>query len=230
MNRRWVEQFYTECGRELTLAFNTLAQTNNWGMVLITGVLAAFSIGAIEIGNGEPDVVRLLYPNVAHWYYVIGAWVLCLRFFVRSYLPLTNVYRWNALSIAAIKVLSLPDQSPHLPVFERNLARKIQTYLHDWRSPQSKWFLIKGTMKLMYLWFFVILLGLFGWGLFTLRPDGAYFLGVGFFVIPTIVELYWFLSYEGFEYEDPGCEEEKEKICKIWLAQLTTSTIPKRDP
>lgn len=94
VDRDWIEKFYGECGREVSLAYNTLNQSNNWGITLITAVLATSFIGSMKVESGS---LKFYYPTIYHWHYIIVAWVVLLRFFVRSALALLNMYRWNSL-------------------------------------------------------------------------------------------------------------------------------------
>lgn len=135
MERGWLEKFYTECGREVSLAYNVLNQSDTWGVTLVAAILATSFIGAVRVENG---VVTLLYPTSIHWFYVIGGWVIMLRFFTRSALGLVNMYRWNELIKACAKVLSLPEGHPALPVYKRNCAKKIDAYYLRWKSPASR--------------------------------------------------------------------------------------------
>lgn len=212
MERNWLEKFYTECGREVSLAYNVLNHSNNWGVTLASAVLAVSFIGAVEFENGTATVH---YPTIFHWFYIVIAWIIMLRFFARSALGLTNMYRWNKLIYASSKVLSLPETSPALPVYARNCAKKIDAYYYRWRSPISKRKIIWQNLKLMYLWFFLIVLALFTWGLVVLERNCLYYVGIGLFLVSTIIESIWFMTWYGFKYEKLDLEEEPE-IAKLW--------------
>ncbi len=111
MERKWLEQFYEECGREVSLAYNVLNQTNNWGVTIAAAVVAAGLLDSIRLVGAK---LEIFYPTIPHWYLVIFAWVIMVRFFVRSALALTNMYRWNELIKASMKVLSLPDDDSRI--------------------------------------------------------------------------------------------------------------------
>ncbi len=134
MNRDWLEKFYCECGREVSLAYNVLNHANTWGVTLVTAFLATVLIKAIKFENGQ---IVFLYPTYVHWFMIIIAWIALLRFFARSALGLTNMYRWNELIHAASKALSISEDDPRCALFERNCAKKIESYFYRFQSPQT---------------------------------------------------------------------------------------------
>jgi hypothetical protein len=212
MEREWLEKFYTECGREVSLAYNVLNHSNSWGVTLVTAVLATGFISLVKFESGK---MTLDYPTIFHWFYIIIAWIIMLRFFVRSALGLTNMYRWNTLIYASSKVLSLPEESPILPVYLRNCHKKIDAYYYRWKSPISQRKIIWENLKLMYFWFFLIVLALFVWGAIVLVKNWLYYVGIGLFVVSTIIESIWFVNWRGFKYEKLDLEKEPD-IIKLW--------------
>ena len=41
LDTAWIDTFYKECGREVTLAYTTLNQMKNWAMTIAAAALAA---------------------------------------------------------------------------------------------------------------------------------------------------------------------------------------------
>jgi len=218
IDREWIKQFYTECGREASLAHEVHNNTNTWGVTLVTGVVAVTFISAVRF---EDTGVALKYPTAALWFVMIGAWIITCRFFVRSCIALSNTYRWNTLAIAATQILSLPADSPHSPLFERNFAKKVKAYYYDWRSPIAQRKLVWTTLKLMYLWFFLIFFGLLMWGFVELDRDKSWLVGLLLFLIPTAAEAYWFVTWRGFKHEKLELEKEPE-ITLLWQSPGST--------
>jgi len=214
MNRSWVEKFYTECGREVSLAYNTFNQTNHWGITLVTGIVALAFITSIKYVEGE---LKIVYPNIAYWFVVIVAWIIMIRFFVRSCLALVNMYRWNNLIYAASKLLSLADGHPDALVFEKNFAKKVKAYFYDWRSPIPMQKLVWECFRLIYIWFLLPLLGLIIWGLVVLYEQTLWLLGLLIFILPTGWEIYAFLTYRGFKYQPLDLENEID-VVEIWFS------------
>lgn len=221
MEKPWLEKFYTECGREVSLAYTVLNYTNNWGVTLGAGVLATGFLSAVKL---ESTGIKIVYPTTVHWFFVIFSWIVMIRFFVRSALALVNMYRWNELIFSSSKVLSLSDEDPNRPLFERNLAKKIDSYFFRWRSPRTKRYIIWHSLKLMYMWLFLVVLGLFGWGVACLPRNLYYFIGLAIFLGSTVLESVWFGKWYGMKFEKLELEPEPD-ILEVWRSPIEiTST------
>lgn len=221
MNREWISKFYTECGREVSLAYNVLNYTNNWGVTLVTAVIAIALVSSIDIREGD---IILRYPTAVHWIVVIIAWIIMSRFFVRSCLALTNMYRWNTLIRASSKVLSLPEDHAELPTFERNFCKQVKTYFYDWKSPIRQSKIAGDTLKLMYLPFFIILLVLIVWGFVVLEKNWIWWVALAVLVVAIAWEMRQFLTWYGLQYEAVSLEDEPE-ITEIWAKNWTDSNL-----
>jgi len=217
LERKWIKNFYKECGREVSLAYNVLNQSNNWGVTLLAAILATGFIGAVEINNGQ---IIFHYPTIIHWFYIILAWIIMVRFFVRSALGLVNMYRWNTLIQASINILSLPKDDPYLKNYKIEFAKKFDAYFIKWKSPIKKRFLIWRNLVLMYFWFFLILLILFIWGLVELEKNYLYWIGISIFMISVIIEGVWFSRWKGFKYEKIDVEDSPS-IVDLWTNKIT---------
>ena len=214
INRSWVRQFYQECGREVSLAYNVFNHTNSWGLTLTTGIVAVVFLTAIGINGSQ---VTFRYPNIAYWYAIIVAWIIMVRFYVRSCLALVNMYRWNTLIYAASKILSLPRGHASVPVFERNFAKKVKAYFYEWRSPIPRYKLVRECFKLIYIWFFMIIVGLIIWGAIALYDGQMLWIGgILLLLVPTAWEIYSFLTYRGFKFKSLDLEDEPD-ITNLWL-------------
>lgn len=217
MNRDWINTFYTECGREVSLAYDVLNQTTNWGVTLTAAVLGASFISALQLTpSGE---LEFFYPTTFHWFYAIVAWIVMTRFFVRSCIALVNMYRWNTLIYATSKVLSLSDENPEATVYKRNLARKIKAYFYDWYSPIPRKKVVWNSLKLMYIWFFFILLFLIVWGAIEIDKDWMFWAGIAALIISTGLETCWFFRWRGLKYHKVESENEQQ-ISDLWLNEL----------
>jgi hypothetical protein len=216
MKREWLEKFYSECGRETTLAYNVLNHSNNWGVTLITGIVAAVIIGSINIEN---NILSFSYPNFYLWIFVIIGWIIMLRFFARSALGLINLYRWNELSKAVASVLSLSEKNPLYPIFERNCIRTIDAYYFQWRSPVKIGKLLLRNMKLMYTWPFVFIFALIVWGVISLERSTYFYMGLGIFFIATIIEIWWLYNWYGLKYKAIEIEN-LPNITDVWLQDI----------
>ena len=120
------------------------------------------------------------------------------------------MYRWNSLIFAANKVLSLPEQHSFVNIYYGNFAKKVRAYFYDWRSPIPFKKLAWECFRLMYIWFFIILIGLIGWGAIKLRGEEFWWLGIAVLIIPTAWEVYSFVRYRAFKYTRLILENEPE--------------------
>lgn len=225
MERDWIQEFYKECGREVTLAYNTVNQTNTWGVTLTGIVLASGLMGAARIDTAT-GAITFTYPNTLVWFYVIAAWVIMIRFFVRSALGVANMWRWNELIFASAKVLSLGDSNPSLGVFQRNLAKKAKAYYFDWKIPRTQWQIVWNNLVLMYIWFLLGILALFIWGVIGLNRDVAYYAGLVIFFGTTLFEVWLFRNYHGLQYEDVHPEQEPD-LQIVWQENPRANDSPK---
>ena len=217
MERSWLEKFYTECGREVTLAYTVLNQANNWGVTVALGFLTTIALSVIK--TNDSGVITYQYPTLVHWYLVIAAWILLVRFFVRSALALANMYRWNTLIYAASRVLSVAEAHPAYPVYVRNCAKAADAYYYRFKSPVKQAKLVWRSLKLMYLWIFVTFFILFVWGVLTLDWDIYFLIGLAVFVVSLFLETIWFRRWFGLQYEPVNLEREPS-VTEIW--QSTT--------
>ena len=97
LNRDWLEAFYRECGRKITLAYTTLNQMKNWAMLI-----AAASISGLAFGTSATN-----YPNVPMLTGVVVVYVFILRFFIRAILAYINLTRWNTLQSDCLQLMLL---------------------------------------------------------------------------------------------------------------------------
>src|SRR5713101_1817071 len=68
----WLENFYKECGREVTLAYTTLNQMKNWAIVT-----AAAAISGLAFGTAAGK-----FPNVPMFTGTVIVYAFVLRFFI----------------------------------------------------------------------------------------------------------------------------------------------------
>lgn len=194
IDRKFLDTFYRECGREVTLAYTVLNQTNTWAVTFFVAVLGSSLVALVK--KQEPSgTYSFDYPNPFHWLYLILAWCLLLRFMQRSALALSNMYRWNELTTAVWEVAALPEKHPSQPSLNDALVELVDKFMINWREPRSRISILWGTLKLMYLFPTIILLGLILWGIVQLPTDHLYFLGLSVFIGWTMIEMSFYISW-----------------------------------
>jgi hypothetical protein len=190
----WLENFYKECGREVTLAYTTLNQAKNWAMA-ITGA----AISGLAFGKAETT-----YPNVPMFVGVVVVYALNLRFFVRAILSYINLGRWNTLQADCLRSRLFRGGSPssRLLQSEARLNQDINNLYFEWLSPYSRKTQILSNLKLGFALLLAIPLFFLLWGIPVLWPHPIV-KGLTIFALgDTLVELSDFLTSKYFDTVD----------------------------
>jgi hypothetical protein len=193
---RWLDAFYKECGREVTLAYTTLNQMKNWGMIV-----AAAAISGLSFGTAAEK-----YPNVPMFVGTVVVYAFVLRFYVRAILCYINLGRWNRLQKDCVALtLSSPgsDRSP----LETQLSSDIEIYYYQWRSVYSRKTQLVSNLKLGFGLLLALPLFFMVWGAVILWPSTIVQGLTVFAFLNTAVELNDFLK-SGF-FDDPKAHERR---------------------
>jgi hypothetical protein len=193
IDRKFLDTFYRECGREVTLAYTVLNQTNTWAITFFAAVIGSSLVGLVK--KDSPGSYSFDYPNPFHWLYLILAWGLLLRFIQRSALALSNMYRWNKLAASVWEVAALPERHPLQPELNDALVLLVDELMIRWRDPHPRGFVLWGTLKLMYIGPLVVLLGLIIWGILALPHDALYWWGIHILVAWTAMEVLFVVTW-----------------------------------
>jgi hypothetical protein len=206
----WLEHFYKECGREVTLAYTTLNQMKNWAVLVVAAVVSAV-VATQKTSLGDP------HNDLAVYIGALIAYIFTLRFFVRAILCYINLTRWNnlQLSIVAFKVAkpSSDDAKTSNELKERLLKQLDQLYF-GWHAPSH---LTRATLLLanLKLGFGLLLaLPLFFAAVVGVRmlPFTYPVLGITFFAIGyTIVEFLDFLYSRLFDTPEVYAKRKPRK-------------------
>jgi hypothetical protein len=135
---KWLEHFYKECGREVTLAYTTLNQMKNWGIIIVAAVLSA----VVSLSRpGATGPALSLSAALSIYAGSLIVLVFTVRFFVRAILCYINLSRWNNLQ-SAIVSLKLVQPTPRSGAIAKSaeqlkaeLLTKIQDLYFSWRAP-----------------------------------------------------------------------------------------------
>jgi hypothetical protein len=194
----WIEHFYKECGREVTLAYTTLNQMKNWAVLIVAAVVSAV-VAVQRTGLGQPQ------NDVAVYVGALIAYIFTLRFFVRAILCYINLIRWNNLqrSIVAYKIgKPTSDNAKTSEQLKDELLEKLDQLYFGWHAPPE---LTRATQLLANLklgFGLLIALPLFFAAVVGIRmlPFSYPVLGITVFAIGyTIVELLDFLYSRLFD-------------------------------
>jgi len=188
---KWIESFYKECGREVTLAYTTLNQVKNWGMAIVAAFISAI------VTLGKPGDAGALTPAARLGIYsaAVVAYVFNLRFFIRAILCYINLLRWNRLQSDIVAAYLIPKPlkpGKSLPTREQArafLRDEITDYYHRWRATIDRKNQVFQNLKLGFALvlafplFFVIVWSVELWQLALVRGLAVFAAGT------TLVEL-----------------------------------------
>jgi hypothetical protein len=208
----WVDTFYRECGREVTLAYTTLNQMKNWAMTV-----AAAALSALAFGNGSSN-----YPNKYMFVGVVIVYVFVLRFYVRAILCYINLVRWNTLQYDCVEFRLLPrvknNQPPQTKLgLESQFREHVQNYYFAWLSPIDRKTQLISNLKLGFGLIFSLIIFFFLWGLINLWHErlvkGLFVFAVG----TTITELNDFMKSRFFDTVDAYKQRRtRSKVSEIF--------------
>jgi hypothetical protein len=192
---KWLEAFYKECGREVTLAYTTLNQMKNWAMLI-----AAAAISGLSFGTSAQS-----YPNVPLFTGVVVVYAFVLRFFIRAILCYINLARWNRLQAdcVSLKLIQRPskagaDGEAHQSA-ETHLREDVRNYYYEWLSPMDRKTQVLSNLKLGFALLFALPLFFMVWGVFSLWTHPIV-RGLAFFAIgDTAVEVNDFVKSKFFD-------------------------------
>jgi hypothetical protein len=132
---KWMESFYKECGREVTLAYTTLNQMKNWAIAIVAAFVSAIVALAKPAQSGQDPTLS----QIAVYTAAVLAYVFNLRFFIRSILCYINLVRWNRLQSEIVKTYLTPGTTATTEEeAKKHLREEIDNYYHKWRSPITR--------------------------------------------------------------------------------------------
>jgi hypothetical protein len=162
IDRRFLDTFYRECGREVTLAYTVLNQTNTWAITFSAAAIAPLIALVKKQPSGE---YTFDYPNPYYWLYLILVWGVLLRFLQRSALGLANMYRWNRLATATWELAALPEGDANYSQLNDSLVEMVDELMMRWGNPRPVPLIIWNTLKLLYLGPLIVVAVFVIWGL-----------------------------------------------------------------
>lgn len=192
-DRRFIDTYYRECGREVTLAYTVLNQTNTWAITLFVALVGA-AASQLVLVDKDASAFRILSPSHPQWLMAIVCWGAMLRFFQRSNLALANMYRWNALMGTAMQFSILPDNAKKelRAQLSADLVEKIQELHVEFKAPLPLMTIVVNNLKLMYGVPFVLLAVSIVLGLVALSHNRLYWMGAVLLVMWTGWEFFLF--------------------------------------
>jgi hypothetical protein len=200
----WLQSFYKECGREVTLAYTTLNQMKNWAMIVV-----AAAISGLAFGTGAHQ-----YPDERMYVGVVIVYTFVLRFFIRAVICYVNLSRWNVLQSCCVDDKLLKNPSPDSRVGD--LPTAIKTYYFRWLSPIDRKNQLISNLKLGFGLLFALPLFFMVWGFVVLRELPLVQALTVFALGSTFVEFHDY--FRSMTFDDSAAAERRK----------TTKSITKR--
>ena len=194
-DEKWLDAFYRECGREITLAYTTLNQMKNWAMVVAAAAISGLSFSSSAQQNQ--------YPNIPMFVGTVVVYVFVLRFYIRAILCYTNLLKWNKLQADCLSLkLMQPSRKPALSKEElkRQLAEDINNHYYEFLPTVSRKTQLLANLKLGFILLFALTMFFLAWGVIGLWSGRALVKGLTVFAVGnTILEMYDFLTSRNFD-------------------------------
>jgi len=194
LDSAWIDTFYKECGREVTLAYTTLNQMKNWAMTVAAAALSGLAFGASSAS----------YPNKYMFVGVAIVYVFVLRFYIRAILCYINLCRWNRLQSDCVELRLLSrvkeNEPPKTPqTLETQFRDDLQNYYFHWLSPIDRKTQLLSNLKLGFGLIFALTLFFLLWGLLNLWNERLVRALLVFCVGTTVVEFNDFMKSTFFD-------------------------------
>jgi PEGA domain len=193
LEEKWLEAFYKECGREVTLAYTTLNQMKNFAMVAVAAAISGVAF--------SKDAQR--FPDERMFLGIVIVYVFVLRFFFRAIICYINLVRWNNLQNACAQMKLLSDTRNGYQKTKNELEhifrQNFQHFYVQWLSPISRKTQVASNLKLGFGLLFALPIFFGIWGLTSLWKSplveglATFALGI------TVVEVYDFFASEIFD-------------------------------
>lgn len=148
---KWLDIYYTEVGREIGVASSQFHDTTNWSIGITTAAVSAIVL------SDQP------YPQVWTLGLAVVAFVLLIRFFLRTCLAYANLTKWSKLH-RLITEYRLSDNTSKKQHLKDKILRSIEFYHIKWQSSEPIHSILWSNLKLGYLYMFLILSFLCVWG------------------------------------------------------------------
>lgn len=147
----WLRAYFAETGREIDNASAQLHETTNWSIGVVIAAVTAIAV------SDDP------YPTRWTLAAVVVAWVLTLRFFVRSCIAYSYLARRNKIHRKIVEIQRCEDDAKK-SVLQEQLKQAIDLYDVQWKSATPLGRLLWSNLKLGYIQLFLFTLALMAFG------------------------------------------------------------------
>ena len=193
-NEKYLDSIYDRVNDQFILSRNSQQNTHQWvislALALITAVL---TLG----GNQNP------YPSEFNFIAILVSLPLLIRFFVRSCLETSILYKWMTIRNALDEYYFLKSKNKeNTTEYKKYLDETIFLYYFKWKSPTRLGKIIWDNVRLAYFWPFIVIIALIVWG-YVVLPYSRIVCITSIIVSSFMVyEIITFFTYKGFKYKE----------------------------
>jgi hypothetical protein len=192
-NDKWLDAFYRECGREITLAYTTLNQMKNWAMVVAAAAISGLSFSSSAQQNQ--------YPNIPMFVGTVVVYVFVLRFYIRAILCYTNLLKWNKLQsdCLSLKLMQPARNKMSLDDLKKRLTEDINLHYYEFLPTVGRKTQLLANLKLGFILLFALTIFFLIWGIAGLWSSHLV-RGLTVFAIGnSALEMYDFFTSRNFD-------------------------------
>lgn len=192
---KWLDSFYRECGREITLAYTTLNQMKNWAMVVAAAAISGLSFSSSAQQNQ--------YPNIPMFVGTVIVYVFVLRFYIRAILCYTNLLKWNKLQSDCLSLKLMQPSRNKVPFsadeLRKKLAQDINLHYYEFLPTVGRKTQLLANLKLGFVLLFALAIFFLIWGIVGLWSSHLV-RGLTIFAIGnSALEMYDFFTSRNFD-------------------------------
>lgn len=192
-NEKYLESIYDRVNDQFILSRNSQQNTHQWvislALALVTAVL---TLG----GNQNP------YPSEFNFIAILVSFPLLFRFFVRSCLETSILYKWMTIRNALDEYYYLKSNNAgNTKEYKKYLDETLLLYYFKWKSPRKLGKIIWDNIRLAYFWPFIVIISLVVWGYAALPLSKLICITSVIVSSFMLYEIITFFTYRGFQYK-----------------------------
>lgn len=203
-NEKYLDAIYDRVNDQFVLSRNSQQNTHQWVISLTLALITAvLTLG----GNQDP------YPSKFNFIAILVSLPLLFRFFVRSCLETSILYKWMTIRNALDEYYFLKSNNmENTAKYKEYLDETIFLYYFKWKSPRKLRKIIWDNVRLAYFWPFIVIIALIVWG-YVVLPLARITCITSIIVSSFMVyEIITFFTYKGFQYEKTQTEKPQVRL------------------
>jgi len=216
----FIENYYDQCGREISLAMATMDSNQNWTITIVSAIIVGI-------------ILRGFQPDIWTWSLLIIGLALTIRYFVRSCLAYANLIRWNKIR-NKINDLFLFTETDLKKIGKlKEVIATIKKYDVEWLLPLPKRKIISSNLKYGYYYAFISLSLMLIYNAYAVYEDTGFIgpkamqiFAIGFLgLLVVLYEIRGFFDSPYFKYKPPESSTSQSNRKKIVLNKTLIAAL-----